>query len=293
MLYLQTVLDGLLQGGVYAAVAVGLSLVFGVMRIINWAHGEMLMLSMYVGFFLYTGLGINPYITVLIIAVLFFALGYLFQRGILNPMLQREKEREPMSILLFTVGLGYVLSNIALMAFGGNSRAITATFNLGSFVTPNLGLVVSIPKLIACVISIAVSMALFVFLQSSEQGRALRACSQNREVAKLMGINEQKLYGIAMGLGLGLVGISGALLISYFPVTPEVGASFSTKSFVIVVLGGKGSIPGALVGGLLVGVIETLGSQLFSSSYSQVILFVLFVIILLVKPTGLFGKERD
>ena len=273
MLYLQTVLDGLLQGGVYAAVAVGLSLVFGVMRIINWAHGEMLMLSMYVGFFLYTGLGINPYITVLINAVLFFALGYLFQRGILNPMLQREKEREPMSILLFTVGLGYVLSNIALMAFGGNSRAIT--------------------KLIACVISIAVSMALFVFLQSSEQGRALRACSQNREVAKLMGINEQKLYGIAMGLGLGLVGISGALLISYFPVTPEVGASFSTKSFVIVVLGGKGSIPGALVGGLLVGVIETLGSQLFSSSYSQVILFVLFVIILLVKPTGLFGKERD
>ena len=108
-----------------------------------------------------------------------------------------------------------------------------------------------------------------------------------------MGINEQKLYGIAMGLGLGLVGISGALLISYFPVTPEVGASFSTKSFVIVVLGGKGSIPGALVGGLLVGVIETLGSQIFSSSYSQVILFVLFVIILLVKPTGLFGKERD
>lgn len=293
MLYLQTILDGLLQGGVYAAVAVGLSLVFGVMRIINWSHGETLMVSMFVAYFLYTGLGINPYIAALINAVIFFIYGYFLQRTVLNNMLAREKEREPMSILLFTSGLGMLLTNVALMIFGGNSHAIAATFNLGSFEIPGLGLIISRPKLIGCIISVAVTIALFIFLQFSEQGRALRASSQNRQVAKLMGINEQKLYGIAMGLGLGLVGISGALLISYFPVTPDVGSAFSMKSFIIVVLGGKGSVPGALVGGLLVGVIETLGSMVFSSSYSQVILFVLFVIILLVKPTGLFGKERE
>ncbi|MGB4610490.1 MAG: branched-chain amino acid ABC transporter permease [Saccharofermentanales bacterium] len=293
MLYLQTIIDGLMQGGVYAMVALGLSLVFGVMRIINWSHGETLMAAMYISFLLYSNLGINPYLTILVNIIIFAIYGYFLQRMVLNGLLKREADREPLSILLFTAGLGMVLSNGALMIFGAQSKAIAATFNLGSFKTPVLDLVISKPKLIAFIISIAVTLALFAFIKRAEYGRALRACSQNRHVAVLMGIDQQKLYGIAMAIGCALVGIAGALLISFFPVTPDVGSTYSMKSFIIVVLGGKGSILGALVGGLIVGVIETLGAQLTSASYSQVILFVLFIVILLVRPSGLLGQESE
>lgn len=293
MLYLQTIIDGLMQGGVYAMVALGLSLVFGVMRIINWSHGETLMAAMYISFLLYSNLGINPYLTILVNIIIFAIYGYFLQRMVLNGLLKREADREPLSILLFTAGLGMVLSNGALMIFGAQSKAIAATFNLGSFKTPALNLVISKPKLIAFIISIAVTLALFVFIKRAEYGRALRACSQNRHVAVLMGIDQKKLYGIAMAIGCALVGIAGALLISFFPVTPDVGSTYSMKSFIIVVLGGKGSILGALVGGLIVGVIETLGAQLTSASYSQVILFVLFIVILLVRPSGLLGQESE
>ncbi|MGI6580384.1 MAG: branched-chain amino acid ABC transporter permease [Saccharofermentanales bacterium] len=293
MLYLQTIVDGLMQGGVYAMVALGLSLVFGVMRIINWSHGETLMAAMYISFLLYSNLGINPYLTILVNIIIFAIYGYFLQRMVLNGLLKREADREPLSILLFTAGLGMVLSNVALMIFGAQSKAIAATFNLGSFKTPVMDLVISKPKLIAFIISIAVTLALFAFIKRAEYGRALRACSQNRHVAVLMGIDQQKLYGIAMAIGCALVGIAGALLISFFPVTPDVGSTYSMKSFIIVVLGGKGSILGALVGGLIVGVIETLGAQLTSASYSQVILFVLFIVILLVRPSGLLGQESE
>jgi branched-chain amino acid transport system permease protein len=293
LLYLQTIVDGLMQGGVYAMVALGLSLVFGVMRIINWSHGETLMAAMYISFLLYSNLGINPYLTILVNIIIFAIYGYFLQRMVLNGLLKREADREPLSILLFTAGLGMVLSNVALMIFGAQSKAIAATFNLGSFKTPVMDLVISKPKLIAFIISIAVTLALFAFIKRAEYGRALRACSQNRHVAVLMGIDQQKLYGIAMAIGCALVGIAGALLISFFPVTPDVGSTYSMKSFIIVVLGGKGSILGALVGGLIVGVIETLGAQLTSASYSQVILFVLFIVILLVRPSGLLGQESE
>lgn len=293
MVYLQAIFDGLLQGGVFACVAVGLSLVFGVMRIINWSHGETLMISMYVSFFLYSFAHLNPYICVLINAVIFFGYGYFLQRTVLNNLLSREKDREPMSILLFTAGLGMVLTNSALMLFGGNSRSIGGTFDLGTIDTKSLGVVISIPKLIAFAISITFTLALFYFLQSTETGRALRATAQNRSVSQLMGIDVKRIYGIAMGLGLALVGVSGALLITFFPVTPDVGTVYSLRSFIIVVLGGKGSVPGALLGGLIVGVIETLGAQLTSQSYAQVMLFVIFVLILLFRPAGLLSKERE
>lgn len=293
MIYLQALFDGLLQGGVFAAVAVGLSLVFGVMRIINWSHGETLMVSMYVSFFLYTFLHINPYICVLINAIIFFCYGYFLQRTALNNLLSREKDREPTSILLFTAGLGMVLTNVALMLFGGNSRSIGGTFDLGTIDSKGLGVIFSISKLIAFFISIAFTMLLFYFLQRTETGRALRATSQNRSVSQLMGIDVKRIYGIAMGIGLALVGVSGALLITFFPVTPDVGSVYSLRSFIIVVLGGKGSVPGALLGGLIVGVIETLGAQLTSQSYAQVMLFVIFVLILLFRPAGLMSKERE
>lgn len=154
-------------------------------------------------------------------------------------------------------------------------------------------LIISVPKIISFAIAIAVALGLYIVLQKTEIGRAIRATSQNRAVAKLMGINENKIYCISFGISIALVGISGALLIPYFSIYPTVGQVFSFKSFIIVVLGGKGSVIGALLGGLIVGVIEKIGAQYLSESYAQVLVFLLFILILLFKPTGLLSKEKD
>ena len=290
-LFLQSLIDGLLIGGVYTTIAIGLSLAFGVMRIVNFAHGELLMLGMYVSLFVIQFTGLDPYLVIFIAGALMFGVGYLLQYHVINRLLQKEKTREPISVLLFTAGLGMVLSNLAQIFFGPAIKQAKTPY-LGKTIVAG-DLIVSIPKLISFCIAIMVSLALYLVLQKTEIGRAIRATSQNRTVAKLMGINEKKIFCISFGISLLLVGISGALLMPYFSVYPTVGHVFSFKSFVIVVLGGKGSVIGAMVGGLLVGIIEKLGAQYISESYAQICVFLLFVIILLFKPTGLMSKDKD
>ena len=291
MVYIQALFDGLMLGGLYAAIAVGLSLAFGVMRMVNWAHGEFLMISMYLAASLIMSLGMDPYLTILITGPVLFLVGFLLQRGVLNRIIEKDDAREPRRVLLFTAGLGMVLTNGCIMLFSSDTRVVVtpytgSAFNIGPFFF-------TLPRLIAFVIALAFTAALYLFLQKSETGRALRATSQNRTAAKLMGINEKVIYAIAFGLGLALVGISASVLVPFFPFSPSVGLVFGFKSFVIVVLGGKGSVPGALLGGLIVGVIEKVGGIFLTDSYAQALLFVLFVAILLVKPTGLLGKETD
>lgn len=291
VLYTQAIIDGLLLGGLYAAIAVGLSLAFGVMRMVNWAHGEFLMVSMYLASICITSLGMNPYLTILITGPVMFLVGYSLQKGVLNRIIQKDNTREPRRVLLFTAGLGMVLSNGVTMIFSSDTQVAAtkysnASFNIGEFFF-------TVPRLVAFIIAITCTVALYIFLQKSETGRALRATSQNRSAAKLMGINEERIYAIAFGIGLALVGISASALIPFFPYSPSLGLTFGFKSFVIVVLGGKGSVPGALLGGLLVGVIEKVGGIFTTDSYAQALLFLLFVIILLLRPTGLLGKETD
>ncbi len=291
VLYTQAIIDGLLLGGLYAAIAVGLSLAFGVMRMVNWAHGEFLMVSMYLASICITSLGMNPYLTILITGPIMFLVGYSLQKGVLNRIIQKDNTREPRRVLLFTAGLGLVLSNGVTMIFSSDTQVVAtkysnASFNIGEFFFTT-------PRLVAFLIAITCTAALYIFLQRSETGRALRATSQNRSAAKLMGINEERIYAIAFGIGLALVGISASALIPFFPYSPSLGLTFGFKSFVIVVLGGKGSVPGALLGGLLVGVIEKVGGIFTTDSYAQALLFLLFVIILLLRPTGLLGKETD
>lgn len=289
--FIQALISGLLMGGVYSTIAVGLSLAFGVMRIINWAHGELLMASMYISYLIINMTNLNPYLVMLVTTVILFGFGYIFQDKVLNKLLSREESREPISVLLFTAGFGMVLSNLALIIFGGNPILVKTAFQGKTFAVGNI--IVSIPRLISFIIAITATAALYLFLQKTEIGRAIRATSQNRNVAKLMGINQKITYSLAFGIGIALVGLSGALLVPYFPIYPLVGQTFSNRSFIIVVLGGKGSVIGALVGGLIVGVIEQLAGQLLTDAYAQAIVFILFVIVLLFKPSGLFGRETE
>lgn len=290
-LYTQALIDGLLLGGVYATVAVGLSLCFGVMRIVNWAHGALLMMAMYLTYYLVTLAGINVYLCCIITGVVMFFVGYLLQKFLFYKLIVREKDREPVNVLLFTSGLGTALTAVALILFGGFALQAQTPYTgksirLGSFI-------ISQTKLISFVIAIISTFILFIFVKKTETGRAMSATSQNRTVARLMGINEEKIYCLAMGISQAMVGISASLLISFYPVSNSVGVLFSFKSFIIVVLGGKGSIMGCLLGGLVVGIIEKIFGTVFNDSMSQIILFVMFVLILLFKPSGILGKEKE
>lgn len=288
--YLQSLIDGLLIGGVYATIAVGLSLAFGVMRIINWAQGELLMISMYVSYVIFSSLGLDPYIIAIITAVIMFGVGYLLQNTIISNILARERAREPVSVLLFTAGLGMFLSNGVLAIVGSAPVSVITKYSGKMLVIHDI--FISVPKLISFVIALLCTLLLYLFLQKSEMGRAIRATSQNRQVATLMGINQKKIYNIAFGISIALVGVSGALLLPYYTVSYSIGSTFSFKSFIIVVLGGKGSVLGALLGGLIVGVIEKIGGQMFSDTYAQMAVFVVFVLVLLFKPNGLLGEKE-
>jgi branched-chain amino acid transport system permease protein len=287
---LQAATSGLLMGGIYSLVAIGLSLIFGVMRIINFAHGEFLMVGMYLCYWLISLLGIDPYLAALIVTPVLFVVGYLFQLGPLNTMLVREKSREPLSILLYTAGLSLVLQNVALIWFGADARAVTTSY---TGTTLSFGdLIISIPRFIAFAISILCTGFVFWLLTRTEIGRAIRATSQDRTIAKLMGIDEKKVYCIAFGIGSALVGISGALLVPFYYIFPTVGGVFGLRSFVIVVLGGVGSIKGAFYGGLLIGLVEAVSTQFISPAYAEILVFMMFVGVLLFKPSGLFGLEK-
>lgn len=290
MMTLQTLIDGLLIGGVYAVIAIGLSLAFGVMRIVNWAHGELLMLSIYISYFIFTWFGIDPYLLMFLTAVLMAGFGYILQRFVISNMLAREKEVEPISVLLFTAGLGVFLSNLALVIFKGNPRTATTVYT-GRSIHAGM-LYVSVPKLISFVIAMGCTVLLYYFLQKSETGRAIRAASQNRNVVTLMGVNIKRLYNIAFAISVGMVGIAGALLLPYSSVQPTSGTTYSFKSFVIIVLGGQGSVIGALISGLLVGIIEKVGTLYFSDTTAQIAVFAVFVLVLLLRPNGLFGRKQ-
>lgn len=290
-LYTQALIDGLLLGGVYATVAVGLSLCFGVMRIVNWAHGALLMMAMYLTYYLVTLAGINVYLCCLITGAVMFAVGCLLQKFLFYKLIVREKDREPVNVLLFTSGLGTALTAVALIVFGGFALQAQTPYTgkslqMGPFI-------ISQTKLISFVIAVVSTLVLFFFVKKTETGRAMSATSQNRTVARLMGIHEENIYCLAMGISQAMVGISASLLISFYPVSNSVGVLFSFKSFIIVVLGGKGSIMGCLLGGLVVGVIEKFFGTMFNDATSQIVLFMLFVLILLFKPSGILGKEKE
>jgi branched-chain amino acid transport system permease protein len=280
----QAIVSGLLIGGVFALIALGLTLIFGVMKIINFAHGDFLMLGMYFALLLSVMAGVNPYMSAVLCLPLFFALGWGIQSRLIRPVLAAPENIQ----ILVTVGISLVLQNVALFLFSPDFQSLR--LGIGSTTFAVAGVSVSYVRLIACVVSLSASVGVFLFLSRTDTGKALRACAEQQTGAMVVGIDVGRMYKIAFGLGTACVALAGVLMTPFFYIAPQVGLPFTLIAFVTVVLGGLGSVPGALVGGLIIGVVESLGEILLPSpSMKQMATFSVFLLILLVRPQGLLG----
>ncbi len=285
MLYLQILANGLVLGGLYACIASGFSLVWGVLNVINILHGSFIVLGGYLAFFGYVKFGIHPFASILIVAPLFFALGYAIQRGLINRMIAAPV----LLTLTLTFGLDLMLSNAMLAAFTADFKKLTLDTPLGILA---LGpVVLPVDRLVAMLLALALTFMLYLTLARSRIGRAIVAVRMDREAAALMGVNVKNVYAITFGLGALMAGASGPLLAMIFPISPLTGPVYLGKAFVICVLGGLGSVPGAMIGGLALGVVESFGALWFGPEHATTLSFVLLIVVLLVRPEGLLGRK--
>jgi len=285
-LYLQAIVNGFLLGGVYSLMAVGLSLIFGVMRVINFAHGDMMVWGMYLSFWLFTSLGVDPYLSILVTGTAMFLLGAAVQRGLVNRILAAPHEMQ----ILLMMGVALVLENVALMTWGPDPRRVNVSYGLTTFW---LGpIVFDVPRLVTFGMALLLAMLLYLFLNRTDLGRMIRAASDNQIGALLVGTDILKVFTLAFGVGAACVGAVGSLMTPLLPFTPSSGILFTVASFNIVIIGGMGNLLGAFVGGLLVGVSESLGAVLLVPSLKEIVTFVLLVFILLFRPQGLLGGRR-
>ena len=276
----QVVISGLLAGALYAMVALGLGLIFGVMRVLNVAHGPLLMLGAYTTFWLFHWFGLNPYLSLLVSMPALFLVGVLLQ----SLLVRRVVDAPELSSLLLMFGVGIALVNVTQLAFTSDLRSVeylTGSFVLGPFAF-------SKSRVIACAFAIVITAIAFWFLQKTRLGKALRAVSQSREVAQVCGVNVQRIHMLAFGLASALAAAGGTLVAVMVAIQPEMGQVYTFKSFLVIVLGGAGNYPGALVGGLLLGLVEQLSSLFLTTQVNEAVAYVLLVLVLLVRPTGLF-----
>jgi branched-chain amino acid transport system permease protein len=280
----QVVISGVLSGALYAMVALGLALIFGVMRVINIAHGALLMLGAYVTFFLYSQAGLNPFLTVPIAMATLFVVGVLLQKS----LVARVVDAPELSSLLLTFGISIALVNVAQNVFSSDLRAVE--YVTGSWLVG--GLALSKPRAIAFVFAAAVTALAFLFLKTTRLGKAIRATSQSREVAMVCGVDVARIHLVTFGLASALAAGGGALLAGIVAIQPEMGGVWTFKSFLVIVLGGAGNYPGALLGGLLLGLVEQLASLFLTTQLSEVVAYVLLVLVLLIRPTGLLGGRQ-
>ena len=283
-IFLQAVVGGLANGAVYALIAVGLTLVFGVMRIINFAHGEFLMISMYAGYFAWTLLGIDPILSIVLVTPALMLIGALLYSAVLRFALQVPEINQ----MAVTLGLSLLLQHLALVLFTGDNQFISHPRAIAGI---ELGpVVVQLNQLIAGGSSLALLGVLYLVLKRTDFGLVMRAVSQSRDGAALSGIDITRVYRWAMAVGIGTLGVAGPLLASMLYVNPHVGAPFTLKSFVIVILGGLGNFGGALVGALIVGLAESIAGAWFSASVATTVPFVILILILLIRPEGLMNR---
>ena len=286
IVFFQSLLSGILVGGIYALIGIGLTIIFGVMRIINFAHGDILMVGMYLTYELFTLLGIDPFVSILFTIPLMFLFGGFLQKFFINRVLNAL----PQNQILLTIGLGLIMSNTMMLIYTSDYKILTTPYSSSSIKI--LGLSISEPLAISFVITAAITAMLYWFLMKTDTGQAIRATAQNREAAQLMGINVKRMSIIAFGLGASLAGTAGALISPTYYIFPQIGSTFTLKAFVITVLGGMGSVVGATLGGIIIGVAESMGAVYISSGWKDVVVFVLFLLVLLFKPSGLMGKTR-
>jgi branched-chain amino acid transport system permease protein len=286
-LFLQALVSGLLMGGIYALVAIGLTLIYGVMDIVNFAHGSFLMVGMYFTYWMFVLFNIDPYLSLGGGIVIFFLLGVGIQKLLIKPVINSPHHIQ----ILLTIGLFLVMDNLALLFFSPDFRTIKvayadASWELGSTL-------VSIPRFIAFLGAFLMTGALYFFLKKTDIGKAIRGSSEEKIGARLVGINVNLINMIAFGLGTASVGIAGSMLTPFFYVAPDVGFSFVLKTFVIVVMGGMGNFFGAMICALIVGLSESLGAILLSGSSKDILTYVIFILVLLLRPQGIFTKKSE
>ena len=280
------VINGILMGGIYTLVASGLTLIYGVLHIINFAHGSLLMVAMFGVFYLVTKLGMDPYLSLIVTMPAMFALGYVLYKYLIGKLSYGKDE----NILLITLGLSIVIENLALMFFSGDSRTISMSYSDKMFeVGP---LLVGLPKVISFVASMVMCALLGIFITKTDTGRAIRAVAKERMGARLVGIDVDKVFAISFGLGMATLGAAASLLMPIFYISPTTGHVFVMVAFTVVVLGGMGSFLGAVVGGLIVGLTESFGGLYLGESLGQIGISLIFILILLFRPSGLFGDKR-
>jgi branched-chain amino acid transport system permease protein len=285
VILIPAVLNGLLTGAVYALVALGLTLIYGVLHIINFAHGALLSAAMFAAFFAFRLFGLDPYIAVFVLAPAFFGVGYALQRFVIGP----ASHGDDRNMLLVTLGLAVVIENLLLFSFRADTRTIDLPY---AFQTIDFGFTfLAIPRVIGFAAVLLVALALWAVMTLSDTGKAIRAVAKEKLGAQLSGIDVDHTYAVTFGLGTACVAIAACLLMPTYYVNPTAGEAFVLVAFTIVVLGGMGSVAGALIGGLLVGVVESLSGLFLGESLGQIGIFLIFIAVLLLRPTGLFGAK--
>ena len=283
--YLNVAVGGVLTGLVYGLMALGLSVIFGVVRVVNFAHGEMMTIAMFIAVLAFAGLHLDPLVLLVPIAAVMFVFGYVLQRGLINPFITRPEHTQ----FLLLVALGIIIANVLLIVFGPDARSVQTAYSFDSF---QIGpLIVDAAKVYAAAAAIVFTAALFAFFRFTLVGTAIRACADNHTGALVVGLDVKRLYALTFGLGAACVGAAGTMMVLLVDATPMLGPSYTLLAFVIVITGGLGSMPGALLGGVLIGVTEALAGLLFTPSAKSMFAFGILVLVLLFRPQGLLGKR--
>jgi len=284
-LYLNVAIGGVLTGLVYGLMALGLSVIFGVVRVVNFAHGEMMTMAMYVVITLFAALHLDPLVMLVPIAVAMFAFGYLVQTSLINPFITRPEYSQ----FLLLVAVATIIVNGLLIVYGPDSQTVQVSYAFDSYQIGKV--IIDATKLYAGIAAIVVAAALFAFFQYTRLGTAIRACADNYTGALVVGLDVKRLYALTFGLGTACVGAAGTILLLIFDVTPSAGPAYTLLAFVIVITGGLGSMPGALVGGVLIGFTEAMAGLLFTPSAKSMFSFAILVLVLLLRPQGIMGRR--
>jgi branched-chain amino acid transport system permease protein len=284
-IYINVAVSGLLTGLVYGLMALGLSVIFGVVRVVNFAHGEMMTIAMYLAIVLFNTFGLDPLVMAVPLAGVLFALGYALQAGIINPFINRPEYSQ----FILLVAIAIIIVNLLLIAFGPNARNVQTSYSFDSFAMG--GLIVDATKVYAAGVTIVIAAALFAFFRFAPLGKAIRACADNYTGALVVGLDVKRLYALTFGLGAACVGAAGSMLVLLIDVTPALGPAYTLLAFIIVITGGLGSMPGALLGGVLIGLTEALAGLFFTPSAKSMFSFGLLVLVLLFRPQGLLGMK--
>lgn len=291
MTYIQAITNGILIGSIYGFIAFGVTLIFGILRVINFTHGSLLMLAMYLAYAI-SLTGINPYLGIFVEAPVFYIFGYILQRTLFERVFKNEPGvREPMSALLLAFGLLVLFENVVLLVTGPDYRMAQTIYGGATFNISNI--LIKKSWLYGFIITVICYFFLSNFLKRTWLGHAIRAVGQDRDAARLMGIDHFKIFGVAFGIGMALLAVAGAILIPFFYIHPAVGWNFAISSFVIVILGGLGSVVGAFYGGIIVGIIDSIGAQFMSPVWTIVVTYSIFLLVLFLKPSGLFGIKEE